>query len=630
MNAKNKLLASIGILIISIVTIISVLSYNQINSSSTNSYQTNLSTSTHLITSAVEQKIQTYFTSLEATASAIVVNNQTASIDNRMVEMLVQGTKSLGVSNYFIALPDGTLYDSDSKGLHPTFNAKKLQREWYVKAMSGQDQVVTKPFKASTGQMSISLVIPVKRNGEVVAIVGLSLLMNDLTRFINGLAEDSNVFVAREDGYLMAAYEEQLVGEDLFELRPTYKQYASDASSSHSYMVPDRGEFYVVSERSKALGWTVWAFASWEDIKATSREAVITNLVSGLVFIIIGTLGASLLIQKLLYNPIGGEPKEIERLVDKIANGDLTDIPAAKGSDIGVYRSTLLMADKLKTMITDINLSSEELIEASSKLERSSIKVDGSSKSQMMQLEQVATAMNEMTATVAEVAQSAVEASSSSSDANNSSEQGLTVVAQMNSDITMLVNDINQVQQVIRNVHTETENVGGILDVIRGIADQTNLLALNAAIEAARAGEHGRGFAVVADEVRSLATKTQQSTNEIQSMIEVLQEQANKSVLLMQDNSDSAKRTLDKAGEATLSLDQIRHEIQRIQDMNHQIATAAEEQSQVAHEINESVINVNDLARDTTVDVQDNVDTSEALIAMSNKLRDSVSMFKLN
>ncbi len=374
----------------------------------------------------------------------------------------------------------------------------------------------------------------------------------------------------------------------------------------------------------------VWAFASWEDIKATSREAVITNLVSGLVFIIIGTLGASLLIQKLLYNPIGGEPKEIERLVDKIANGDLTDIPAAKGSDIGVYRSTLLMADKLKTMITDINLSSEELIEASSKLERSSIKVDGSSKSQMMQLEQVATAMNEMTATVVEVAQSAVEASSSSSDANNSSEQGLTVVAQMNSDITTLVNDINQIQQVIRNVHTETENVGGILDVIRGIADQTNLLALNAAIEAARAGEHGRGFAVVADEVRSLATKTQQSTNEIQSMIEVLQEQANKSVLLMQDNSDSAKRTLDKAEEATLSLDQIRHEIQRIQDMNHQIATAAEEQSQVAHEINESVINVNDLARDTTVDVQDNVDTSEALIAMSNKLRDSVSMFKLN
>ncbi|WP_420271289.1 methyl-accepting chemotaxis protein [Moritella viscosa] len=247
----------------------------------------------------------------------------------------------------------------------------------------------------------------------------------------------------------------------------------------------------------------------------------------------------------------------------------------------------------------------------------------------MMQLEQVATAMNEMTTTVVEVAQNAVEASRSSNDASESSKQGLDVVAQMNEEITKLVGSIGNVQKVIASVHTETKNVGGILDVIRGIADQTNLLALNAAIEAARAGEYGRGFAVVADEVRTLATKTQESTNEIQTMIESLQEQASHSVRLMYENVSSAEITLAKSDEASSSLALIERKIQLIQDMNHQIATAAEEQSQVAAEINENVVNVNDLVVSTTEDVQENVHTADSLNNMATRLSDAIRTFRM-
>ncbi|EGU39218.1 methyl-accepting chemotaxis protein [Vibrio ichthyoenteri ATCC 700023] len=629
MSAKSKLITSIVSLIITIIVIASLLSFNQINTSSIAAYQNQFTNSTHLTTAAIEAKMDSYFNSLSATGSFLVIKDGVVEIDSSTIQILIEQQRKLGVSNYFIGLVDGSVYDSNNRGRIPNFDAKKLQREWYVKGMEGKGNVVTTPFKASTGEMSISLVVPVKNQGEVVAVVGMNLLMHDLTEYITYLAEDSNVYVAREDGFLLAAFDASLVGKNLFEIRPSFSAYSKQASSSHTYSDPDGKDVYVVTIKSEALGWTVSTMEYWDKINETSEQTVWTNVISGFIFIIIGSIAVSFLIEKLMYKPIGGEPKDIELLVNKIANGDLTDIPKVQKNNVGVYRATLEMADKLKIMIADINHSSQTLIETSGYLERSSLTVDASTKSQMQQLELIATAMNEMATTVNQVAQNATDASTSSTEANLSSESGLNLVANMNQEIKILVSNIQQVQGAIRNVHTETENVGGILDVIRGIADQTNLLALNAAIEAARAGEHGRGFAVVADEVRTLATKTQQSTNEIQSLIAGLQEQANQTVILMTENAESAKLTLQKSDDATEALVQIKGQISVIQDMNDQIATAAEEQSHVANDINENVMNVNELAQETLQSVQQNVHTSESLNGMAEQLKNSVSMFRL-
>jgi methyl-accepting chemotaxis protein len=247
----------------------------------------------------------------------------------------------------------------------------------------------------------------------------------------------------------------------------------------------------------------------------------------------------------------------------------------------------------------------------------------------MVQLEQTSTAMDEMTMTVQEVARNAVEASSAVDEANDHSQQGFDVVEDMGNSIRNLVDGIETVQQVILKLAGETDNIGQILDVIRGIADQTNLLALNAAIEAARAGEQGRGFAVVADEVRSLANRTQESTNEIQGMITRLQTEANKSVELMQTNAESAQRTVARSHDANKALEAIRSSVGVIQDMNSQIATAAEEQTLVAADINTSVVGINDLAKSTFDSSESNTEQAEQLLLATQTLNQSVEVFRL-
>jgi len=248
---------------------------------------------------------------------------------------------------------------------------------------------------------------------------------------------------------------------------------------------------------------------------------------------------------------------------------------------------------------------------------------------QRSETDMVASAMNEMSATVQEVAQHASRTAAASSGADDQSRVGVTLASEALDGIDGLIQQIEQAAEVIRRVETDTASIGMVLGVINGIAEQTNLLALNAAIEAARAGEQGRGFAVVADEVRTLASRTQKSTGDIQATIEQLQHGVRNAVSVMEGARTRAYAGSDCVAKAAQSLNVIAGEVGTINDMNMQIATAAEEQTAVAEEINRNITTISDIADTTAADAQQTAQISDELVRLAAELSRLVSRFRL-
>jgi methyl-accepting chemotaxis protein len=250
--------------------------------------------------------------------------------------------------------------------------------------------------------------------------------------------------------------------------------------------------------------------------------------------------------------------------------------------------------------------------------------------SQQSKIEQVATAMNEMSSTVQEVTRNTASAAESATNTNDEASKTQKIMTQTMSSINNLSGEVERAVSVIQNLEVESENIGSILDTIRGIADQTNLLALNAAIEAARAGEQGRGFAVVADEVRTLAQRTQESTQEIQSLIEKFQAGAKDAGHVMLQGKTLAEESVNQASQASESLQNITAMVASISDMSTQIATASEQQTAVAEEINRNIVAISEKAIDTTESSLQTATASESIANLSANLQATVQVFKVS
>lgn len=366
------------------------------------------------------------------------------------------------------------------------------------------------------------------------------------------------------------------------------------------------------------------------EASATATQQYSTAFTMVVTLLIIATV-LTVLFAWLLTNSITRPIASALNAAEDIAEGDLTRTITVDGTDEAgrLLAAMLKMQSRLRDTLQRISGSATQLASAAEELNAVTDESARGLSQQNNEIEQAATAVNQMTSAVEEVARNAVSTSEASKNATTSASDGRDLVQETVSAIERMSTDVQSTSTLIGNLADESRDIGKVLDVIRGLADQTNLLALNAAIEAARAGEAGRGFAVVADEVRALAHRTQQSTSEIERMIGSIQGGTEQAVNSMRSSTERAESTLNIAKGAGLALDTINSAVVEINERNLVIASAAEEQAQVAREVDRNLVNIRDLSTQSATGANQTSAASNELSRLAVDLNGMVARFKV-
>ncbi|MNJ15497.1 Methyl-accepting chemotaxis protein PctA [compost metagenome] len=354
---------------------------------------------------------------------------------------------------------------------------------------------------------------------------------------------------------------------------------------------------------------------------------------TGMTVVGLGIAALGLLVIWLLAHGIARPLRQMVAMLDDIAQGegDLTRrLSSDRADELGsIAKGFNTFLSKLQAMISQVVASVQKVSDSSEHTADIAIRTNQGVHKQMAEIDLVATAVHEMTATAQDVARNATHAAQAASNADQAAHQGLQIVRDTSHSISALAEEIGRAVGVVQTLARDSENINAILTAIRAIAEQTNLLALNAAIEAARAGEQGRGFAVVADEVRNLAQKTQQATEEIQQMIQQLQQGTRDVVRVMEDSQGKTDDSVQQAARAAQALESITQAVSVINDMNTQIASAAEEQSAVAEDINRNVINIGQVANEVAGGADESSTASAELTKLAEQQRRLINQFRV-
>ncbi|RKF18744.1 methyl-accepting chemotaxis protein [Alginatibacterium sediminis] len=464
-----------------------------------------------------------------------------------------------------------------------------------------------------------------------IALSGLSKTLDDMIAMLNGfeIEKTGYVFLTDSEGGVQIHRQESQLKKNLSDI---YDADVGQLLSKNSFnLVPavvEGKDVFLASNYVPSMDWFVVGVVPvdevFEELNASARTMLIITIVVALGFVLLGVILAN-----SITNPIRLIAHRFSDLGK--GDGDLSQRIEVKGNDEIAQLSQGFngFIEKIHESMKEVSATSQALQIASEGVSNKANITRDNSHEQRDQTIQVVAAINEMGATISEIASNAATAAETANTASDNTQQGRAVVSQAKDAIGRLAADIEGTGQVVQHLASTTQDIGSILEVIRGISEQTNLLALNAAIEAARAGEQGRGFAVVADEVRNLASRTADSTEEIQKMINQLQGDAKDAVEAMEKGKSVTLEGVSSSDEAVHVLETISDRIVDISDRNTQVATATEEQSTVVHTINQNIDEINAINEVTTTTAEQLAQASNELRDLSERLDTMVGSFKL-
>lgn len=476
------------------------------------------------------------------------------------------------------------------------------------------------PYEPSQGEPASFIAKPVfDEKGTAVYYLALQVSLdsiNEMMQLREGMGETGETYLVgedyrmRSDSYLDSSGHSVSASFSGTIERNGVKTEASEMAINGQSGVKEITDYHgnpVLSSFSPIeVGSTQWAVIAEIDT-SEAFKTISTIRKSTLIAVCVSLLATVLLaiyLSNIIRKPLGGEPREMMQLAEQIANGDLTHQFESKAQSGSVYASLRDMSINLKSLIGQILESSQVLASTAEETSVASEQTTSAVANQQTDTEMVATAINQMTTTVNDVAHNTENAALVSKEAHDKSVEGIAMLNDSMASIQTLVDDINSTSNDMDALVESTDQIDQVLTVIQTITEQTNLLALNAAIEAARAGEHGRGFAVVADEVRQLAQKTQDSATDIQKIVSTVQEAARVSVTKMQKSVEQAESTSSVSRRTVEAFEEINVAVAKIDDMMAQISTASEEQAHVSEDINKRILHISEISIETSASSQ--------------------------